>query len=356
MPRGIGSPNMWGPRVWRGGAGSPRLVARRVIWPVTVCRVCAMLGTPQASSWSSAAMAIGTRPKLVLTDVVAAGAGQVLIGVVDQRGEVLRAVSQDPVLLEWPAVKVLVGNVEVADAERAQQPLVADSNDEVWLQGREIDLHRAEGLAGVDDECRAGIPDAGDDGVQVDQRAVGPVDVGGTATTAVWSSSLSRIALAQSWPGSRGGRPQVQRRIAGWRAARCSSSRGIPRRGPARGRSGPAAGCGRRWQARRWWPGRGPRGAAEVCRRRAARPRRASTSRNQSGGVMVQGRARTSRPRRPASWTLCSSGDRLAVLMYTTSSGTSKRWRWLGSSVAVFPVSDGPGGRGDRHGIEDSSS
>ena len=71
---------------------------------------------------------------------------------------------------------MLVGNVEVADAERAQQPLVADSNDEVWLQGREIDLHRAEGLAGVDDECRAGIPDAGDDGVQVDQRAVGPVD------------------------------------------------------------------------------------------------------------------------------------------------------------------------------------
>ena len=66
-----------------------------------------------------------------LTDVVAAGAGQVLIGVVDQRGEVLRAVPQDPVLLEWPAVKVLAGNVEVADAERAQQPLVADSNDEV---------------------------------------------------------------------------------------------------------------------------------------------------------------------------------------------------------------------------------
>jgi hypothetical protein len=115
---------------------------------------------------------------LVLSDVEPPGARQILVRVVGQAGEVLGAGAVDPVLLERPALAVLLGDEQVGDAERPEQPLVARRHEEVGAQPGDVERHRAEGLAPVDDEQRSGLSRMRSHAREVDQRAVGPVHVG----------------------------------------------------------------------------------------------------------------------------------------------------------------------------------
>ena len=131
---GSRTPSRCGPR-WSAASGAVR--ARRV------------LGECRGESASVAAMPVdppraellqcrdGHRHQLevgALADVEPAGAGLVLVAVVDQAGEVLRPLAGDPVLLDRLAVAVLVGDVEVAHPDWPQQPLVADRDHEVGPQ------------------------------------------------------------------------------------------------------------------------------------------------------------------------------------------------------------------------------
>src|SRR5436309_2401317 len=59
-----------------------------------------------------------------LTDVEASCAWLILVAIVNQPRKVLGSRAQNPVLLERLAFTVLLGHVEVADAEGPQQPFV----------------------------------------------------------------------------------------------------------------------------------------------------------------------------------------------------------------------------------------
>ena len=112
-----------------------------------------------------------------LADVEAARAGLVLVAVVDQPCEVLRTGARDPVLLDRRAVAVLLGDVQVRDAHRTEQPLVADGRHEVGSQRGDVERHRADRLAAVDHEAGAEVVRARAHDLEVDEGTVGPVHV-----------------------------------------------------------------------------------------------------------------------------------------------------------------------------------
>ena len=72
---------------------------------------------------------------------------------------------------------MLLRHVEVRDAERTEQPLVADGRHEVGSDARDVERHRADRLAAVDDEVRAELVGARAHAVEIDEGAVGPVHV-----------------------------------------------------------------------------------------------------------------------------------------------------------------------------------
>ena len=57
----------------------------------------------------------------------------------------------------------------------AKQPLVADGDEEVWLDTLDVQRDGAKGLAGVDDECSADLPCALADADEINDAAVRPV-------------------------------------------------------------------------------------------------------------------------------------------------------------------------------------
>ena len=72
---------------------------------------------------------------------------------------------------------MLLRDVQVAESERAQQPLVADGDHEVGSERRDVERHRSHRLARVDDEPRVELVRTRGDLVELDQCAVSPVDV-----------------------------------------------------------------------------------------------------------------------------------------------------------------------------------
>ena len=205
-----------------------------------------------------------------LADVEPSRAGLVLVAVVDQSGEVLRARARDPVLLDRRAVAVLLGDVQVRDADRTQQPLVADGRDEVGPQRGDVERHRADRLTAVDHEPRAEVVRARAHALEVDQGTVGPVHVRHADDRARARRALRARRRSTSGPGSRCTvRISAPRRASP--PATCRSPTGTPRPGRARDRPAAARGCGRPPRSRSSSPG-------PARRRRHRRPRAARTA------------------------------------------------------------------------------
>src|SRR5688572_10181414 len=88
--------------------------------------------------------------KRALPLVVAACPRLIGVAIVDETGEVLRARSGDPVLLQRLSLTMLRGGPQVAPPEGPEQPLVANADEEVRLYSSDVKRQRAKGLTDVD--------------------------------------------------------------------------------------------------------------------------------------------------------------------------------------------------------------
>ena len=121
---------------------------------------------------------MGSRGQVrALADVIADGGRLILVTVVHQIGERLAAASHDPVLLERRAI--LEGGSQVREPDRvwSEQPLVAGADQRVGLDMADIERQRADRLRPVDHQERVAFPGALAYVHEVEQRAVGPVDL-----------------------------------------------------------------------------------------------------------------------------------------------------------------------------------
>ena len=121
------TPSMWGPRCSAGIGSSPRpavISASDVVTSASDARDA--VDAPLAELLQRGDRHGHELELAALAHVEAARAGLVLVAVVGQPSEVLRTSTRDPVLLDRRAVAVLLGDVEVRDADRTQQPLVPD--------------------------------------------------------------------------------------------------------------------------------------------------------------------------------------------------------------------------------------
>ena len=64
-----------------------------------------------------------------LTHVEPPCSRHVFLGVADKPREIIGSNPVDPVLLERLAITVFLGHIQIADAERAEEPLVADGDE-----------------------------------------------------------------------------------------------------------------------------------------------------------------------------------------------------------------------------------
>ena len=132
---GSATPSTWGPRCPSGGASNPRL--RSVVADRAGGLRQGRFDRRDPPRQDLLEAGDGHRRQLEvrpLTDVEPSGARQVVVAVVDQAGEVVRARPEDPVLLQRLAVTVLLGDVQVAEAEGPEQPLVAHRDHDVGTE------------------------------------------------------------------------------------------------------------------------------------------------------------------------------------------------------------------------------
>ena len=241
--------------------------------------------------------------------------GAHLAAVVHEPREILGAGARHPRLLDRHAALVpLRCDVEVAEAVRPHQPLVADGDEEVRLHDADVDRMRAGGLARVHDERGTGGARRCADALEVHQGAVGPVTDrrGDERDVAGVERGDDRVGPGRA--GARASRCARARRCAAPARARCTRS--TETRGRSRGSSGRRARAG--WRRRR----RGRSSPTARARRRSRRRRRCGRR-----GRAAARRERTSRwrgdstatpwcapPTSPAAVTVRSCGDMLAQL------------------------------------------
>jgi hypothetical protein len=100
-----------------------------------------------------------------------------LVGVVDQPRKVFGARPDDPVVLDRLALAMARVHVQVGEAERPEQPLVADRDEEVRPKPPDIERHRAGGLRDVEHQRRFELVSSLAHRFEIDERAARPVNV-----------------------------------------------------------------------------------------------------------------------------------------------------------------------------------
>src|ERR1019366_5590114 len=108
--------------------------------------------------------------------IEAARAWPVGVGVIDQPGKIVTPSARDPRLLERDArLPPFWRDIEITEAVRAKQPLIAHGRQEVRLDALEIQRAGPERLASVDDQASADSAHTLADALKIDSAAIRPV-------------------------------------------------------------------------------------------------------------------------------------------------------------------------------------
>ena len=136
-------------------------------------------GTDQSRSWRKAVMAIGSMMKLLRSPMSKpARAGSVGVDMIDVTFVTGGIQAMEIMVLQRPALSPVRRDIEERQSVGTEQPLVSRARQIVGRQRANAERQRTNRLRPVDDE---GSPDGAGalaDLLQVEQTAVGPVDVG----------------------------------------------------------------------------------------------------------------------------------------------------------------------------------